>query len=96
MSAIHTALIIALLALPAVGMAAWFARDPRPASPGMALHMAIVGIVMLLASLAIYFADGHADWMRWIVIALVVLINLAVVSLLLYLRRIHRQGRPRP
>lgn len=92
MAALHTALIFAILALPAVGMAAWFARDGRPTSPGMALHMAIIGIVMLLAALAIYRADGHADWMRWIVIALVLLVNLTVASLLLHLRRIHQQS----
>ncbi|PJK12134.1 hypothetical protein CO614_05840 [Lysobacteraceae bacterium NML120232] len=92
MAALHTALIVAVLALPAIGMAAWFARDRRPASPGMALHMAIVGIIMLLAALAIYFVDGNTELMSWIVIALLLLVNLVVVSLLLHLRRLRKQG----
>ena len=96
MDAVIAPLVMAVLALPAIGMAAWFSRDPRATSPTMALHMALVGVVMLLAALAMYFAAGNDDARRLIAIAMVVLVNGLILSLLFAIRRLQRRGPPKP
>ena len=91
MDSVMAPLVIAVLALPAIGMAAWFARDPRPTSPTMAVHMALVGIVMLAAALALHFAAGNDNATRAVVIAMAVLVNALLASLFIAVRRIHRR-----
>ncbi len=95
MANLTAALVMAFLALPAVGMGAWFARDPRPTSPVMALHMALVGIVMLLAALALYLVGDDRTQAMWITIALAVAVNALMLSLVLRIRRV-REDRTRP
>ncbi|MGY0503885.1 hypothetical protein [Luteimonas sp. e5] len=91
MAPLHAALLMALLALPAIGMALWFSRDPRPTSPPMALHMALIGIVMLLLALATYLFAADARLMRTIALGAVLLVNGLVVSLLIAVRRVHKR-----
>lgn len=84
-------LLLALIGLAAVWLAAWLARDNRPASPGLALRMALSGIVILLGALGLYFA-GDGAWGAAVLLAMALLVNLLGLSMWWHLRRIHKQG----
>ncbi len=93
---IYPALLMALLALPAIALAAWLARDRRPVPARMALHLAIAAIAMLLAALGLYLAAGEESWIRAIAITLLLLIQVLALSLFLSLRRLRKQIKPTP
>lgn len=91
MAPLHGALLMAVLALPAVGMALWFARDPRPTSAPLARHVALIAIAMLLLALAVYLLGADPQALRRAVVAAAVVINALIVSLLLAIRRVRRR-----
>lgn len=91
MANLHAALLMAVLALPAIGMALWFSRDPRPTSPTMAVHTALIGVVMLLLALGLYLFAAEPARLRGITVAAVVLVNALVLSLVIAIRRVHKR-----
>ena len=85
-------LIVALSGLPAAGIAAWLARTPDPAGPGLALRMALVALAILLGSLGLYWAAADERRLWAVVVAMVVVVNLLALSMWRHLRRV-REGR---
>ncbi len=86
-------LLLALGGLAAVAIAAWLVKDPRPASPGLGLRMALVGIVILLGALGLYWAGTDETIALWVVLGMALLVNLLGVSMWWHLRRLSRGPR---
>ena len=59
----------------------------------VALHLALVGIVMLLSALGLYFLRDDEAAVGALAILLLVAVNALVVSLLWRMRRFQRGGR---
>lgn len=83
--------LLALAGLPAVGMAAWFARDPRPASRGMALRMALVGIAILLGAAGLHAAGTDGAFALKVVLAMALVVNALALSMWWHVRRIGKE-----
>lgn len=73
-------LLLALIGLAAILLAAWLVRDNRPASPGLALRMALSGIVILLGALGLYFA-GDGTWGTAVLLAMALPVNFLGLSM---------------
>ena len=86
--------LIAVCGLPALALAAWLARDARPASPGLAIRMALVGVVILLGALGMHGAGADGRRVLQVVLAMAVLVNALALSMWWHLRRFHRPGPP--
>jgi len=80
-------LIIAVSGLPALGMAAWYARSDDAHSRGMALRCALIALAILGGAIGLYFAGDHHTAQIAAVVAMVVAVNAVAVSMVLYLRR---------
>ena len=81
-------LIVALTGLPALGIAAWYARgEPGPLARGTALRWALVALAILGGAIGLYFASGHRAATISVVVAMVVAVNALVASMVLHLRR---------
>ncbi|WP_245979181.1 hypothetical protein [Solilutibacter pythonis] len=80
-------LLLALAGLGAVAVAAWLSKDGRPASPGLALRMALTGIAILLGAIALYLTGNDANAATWITLSMALTVNLLAVSMWLHLRR---------
>jgi len=82
-------LLVALTALPALAIAAWQARavatDPK--ARGLALRWAGIALAMLLGAVGLYFAGDDRTRATVVGVAMVVAVNVLLVSMLLHLRR---------
>lgn len=86
-------LLVALTALPALGIAAWQARavatDPK--ARGLALRWAGIALAMLLGAAGLHFAGADRGRATVVGLVMVVAVNVLLVSMILHLRR--RGGR---
>ncbi|CAN7271105.1 hypothetical protein LJR168_001256 [Pseudoxanthomonas sp. LjRoot168] len=84
-------LVLAVSGLPALLIGAWMSRAADDRSRGMALHWVLVGLVIQAGAVGIYWAGGDDRLAQGIVIAMVVLVNALIVSMVLQLRRNRKQ-----
>ena len=80
-------LVLALSGLPALLIGAWVSRARDPRSRGMALHWVLIGLAIQAGAVAVYWAGGDDRLAQGVVIAMVVLVNALIVSMVLQLRR---------
>lgn len=81
-------LLVALSGLPALAVAAWYARGaPDGHVRGIALRWALIGLAVMLGACGLYWAAGDQVRTGVVVIALVVAANALGASLVLHLRR---------
>ncbi|GAB3514195.1 hypothetical protein [Pseudoxanthomonas daejeonensis] len=80
-------LVIAMSGMPALGIAAWYARADDAHSRGAALRWALVALAMLGGAIGLYFAGGSTTAVTTVVVAMVVAVNALLVSVVLHLRR---------
>ena len=80
-------LLLALAGLPAIAVAAWLAKDARPASRGLAIRMALVGIAILLGALGLHWAGTDGRRVLQGVLALAVVVNALALSMWWHVRR---------
>ena len=80
-------LLLALAALPAIAIAAWLAKDARPASRGLAIRMALVGITILLGALGLYWAGDDGGRVLKLMLAMAVLVNALALSMWWHVRK---------
>lgn len=80
-------LLLALAGLPAIAIAAWLAKDTRPASRGLAIRMALVGITILLGALGLYWAGDDGSHALKIVLAMALLVNALALSMWWHVRK---------
>lgn len=85
-------LIVALSGLPALFIGAWVSRARDPRSRGMALHWVLIGLAIQAGAVGLYWAGEDDRLATGAVIAMVVLVNALIVSMVLQLRR---NGTPR-
>ncbi|MDH7454689.1 hypothetical protein QF205_16690 [Luteimonas composti] len=80
-------LLIALTALPALGIAAWQARAAAvdPKARGLALRWAGIALAMFAGAIGLYFAGGRGGATA-VALLMVVVVNVLLVSMLLHLR----------
>ena len=78
--------LLAIAGLPAVAIAAWLARDERPASRGLAVRMALVGIVILLGALGVHWAGDDGSRVLKVVLAMALLVNALALSMWWHVR----------
>lgn len=86
------ALVVAITGLPALCVAAWYARYDDAHARGLALRWALMGLVILLGAVGLYFAGDSKDAATTVALVMVLAVNVLVVSTVLYMRR----GRPGP
>jgi len=81
-------LLIALTALPALGIAAWQARAAAsdPKARGLALRWAGIALAMFGGAIGLYFAGSNRGLATTIAILMVVAVNVLLLSMLLHLR----------
>ena len=81
-------LLVALTALPALGIAAWQARaaasDPR--ARGLAVRWAGIALAMFAGAVGLYFAGGDRELATTIAILMVVAVNVLLLSMILHMR----------
>lgn len=80
-------LVLAISGLPALLIGAWMSRGPDARSRGMAVHWVLVGLTIQAGAVGVYWAGDDNGRVHAIVIAMVVLVNALIVSMLLQLRR---------
>ena len=82
-------LLVALTALPALGIAAWQARAAAidPKARGLALRWAGIALAMLLGAAGLYFAGADRTRATVVGVVMVVAVNVLLVSMILHLRR---------
>ena len=80
-------LVLAISGLPALLIGAWMSRGPDARSRGMAVHWVLVGQAIQAGAVGVYWAGDDNGRVHAIVIAMVVLVNALIVSMLLQLRR---------
>ncbi len=80
-------LLLAFAGLPAIAVAAWLAKDARPASRGLAVRMALVGIAILLGALGLHWAGTDGRRVLQVVLALAVIVNALALSMWWHVRR---------
>jgi hypothetical protein len=80
-------LVLAVSGLPALLIGAWLSRTSDDRSRGMALHWVLVGLAIQAGAVGIYWAGDDSRLAQGIVIAMVVLVNALIVSMVLQLRR---------
>ncbi|HET6396457.1 MAG TPA: hypothetical protein VFF91_06410 [Pseudoxanthomonas sp.] len=85
-------LLVALTGLPALGIAAWYARGDHEQARGLALHWALIGLAILLGAVALYWAGDSRPRITGVAVAMALAVNGLIVSMVLRLRR-DEQGR---
>ena len=80
-------LVLAVSGLPALLVAAWMSRANDVRSRGQALHWLLVGLAIQAGAVGVYFAGDDGRRAQGIVIAMVVMVNALIVSMVLQLRR---------
>lgn len=86
------ALVVAITGLPALGVAAWYARYDDTHARGLALRWSLIALAILCGAVGLYFAGGSRGAATAVAVAMVVAVNVLVVSTVLHMRR----GRPGP
>ena len=84
-------LVLAVSGLPALLIGAWMSRTTDERSRGMALHRVLAGLAIQAGAVGIYWAGDDDRLAQGIVIAMVVLVNALIVSMVLQLRRNRKQ-----
>jgi hypothetical protein len=79
--------VLALSGLPALLIGAWMSRESDRRSRGMALHWVLVGLAIQAGAVGVYWFGEDDGLVHGIVIAMVVLVNALIVSMVLQLRR---------
>ena len=81
-------LLIALTALPALGIAAWQARAAAvdPKARGLALRWAGIALAMFAGAIGLYFAGADRGIATTVAVLMVIVVNALLVSMLLHLR----------
>ncbi|CAN7407024.1 hypothetical protein LJR143_002351 [Pseudoxanthomonas sp. LjRoot143] len=80
-------LVLAISGLPALLIGAWMSREPDARSRALALHWVLVGLAIQAGAVGVYWAGDDDRIAQGIVIAMVVLVNALIVSMVLRLRR---------
>ena len=80
-------LVLAITGLPALGVAAWYARFDHDLARALALRWALIGLSILCGAIGLYFAGDNRTAGTTVVVAMVVAVNVLVVSLVLKMRR---------
>lgn len=81
-------LLVAVGAVPALGIAAWYARAAAdPLARRIALHWALIALSMFLGSAGLYWAGGHQSRVAAVAILMVVAVNALAVSMIVQMRR---------
>jgi hypothetical protein len=83
-------LLVAVSAMPALGIAAWYGRrQAGPVANGLALRWALLAIAVLLGASGLHWAGGAKGPTTAVVVLMVVAVNATIVSMVLHLRRSH-------
>lgn len=82
-----TPLVLALSGLPALFIGAWVSRARDLRSRDMALHWVLIGLAIQVGAVGVYWAGRDDRLAHGLVIAMVVLVNALIVSMVLQLRR---------
>ena len=85
-------LVLAVSGLPALLVGAWLSRANDDRSRGLALHWVLVGLAIQAGAVGIHWAGDDDSIAQGIVIAMVVLVNALIVSMVLQLRRRNRKS----
>ncbi len=85
-------LVLAVSGLPALLIGAWMSRANDDRSRGLALHWVLVGLAIQAGAVGVYWAGDDDRIAQGIVIAMVVLVNALIVSMVLQLRRRNRKA----
>lgn len=80
-------LVIALTGLPALGVAAWYARFDHDRARALALRWALIGLSALCGAIGLYFAGDSQALATAVVVAMVVAVNALAVSVVMQMRR---------
>ena len=80
-------LVLALSGLPALLIGAWVSRTGDPRSRGMAAHWVLIGLAIQAGAVGLYCAGDDDRMAQGAVIAMVVLVNALIISMVLQLRR---------
>ena len=80
-------LILAVSGLPALLIGAWTSRAADDRSRGMALHWVLIGLTIQAGAVGVYATGDDEGLAQGVVIAMVVLVNALIVSMVLQLRR---------
>ncbi|WP_372012591.1 hypothetical protein [Pseudoxanthomonas sp. 10H] len=80
-------LVIALTGMPALVIAAWYARADDAHARGTALRWALIALSILAGATGLYFTGGDRAAGTAVVVAMVLAVNALVVSMVLHLRR---------
>ena len=84
-------LLVAIGALPALGIAGWYARiaqDPR--ARNIALHWALIALAMFLGAAGLHWAGNEQGRIMTVAVAMVVAVNALAISMILRMRRSDR------
>jgi len=84
-------LVLAVSGLPALLIGAWMSREAGARSRGLALHWVLVGLAIQAGAVGVYWAGDDDRLAQGVVIAMVVLVNALIVSMVLQLRRNRKQ-----
>ena len=85
-------LIVALTGLPALGIAAWHARDDTGQARILGLHWALIALAIFIGAACLYWAGDSGRRVTAVVVAMALAVNGLIVSMALRLRR-EGQGR---
>lgn len=81
-------LLVALGAMPALGIAAWYARAAaHPTARSIALHWALIALAMLVGAAGLYWAGDDRGRIATVAVLMVVAVNALALSMLLRMRR---------
>lgn len=80
-------LVIAITGLPALGVAAWYARADDAHHRGLALRWALIGLAILCGAIGLYFAGASQAAATAVVVAMVLVVNALAVSVVMHMRR---------
>lgn len=80
-------LLVAIGGMPALGIAAWYARVANPLARIVALHWAMIALCMFLGALGLYWAGAQQGRIATVAVLMVVAVNALALSMILRLRR---------
>ncbi|KAF1702463.1 hypothetical protein [Pseudoxanthomonas suwonensis] len=81
------ALVVAITGLPALGVAAWYARYEDEHARGLALRWSLIALAILCGAVGLYFAGGSRGATTAVAVAMAVAVNALAVSTVLHVRR---------
>ena len=81
-------LLVAVSGMPALGIAAWYARAATHPTPrSVALHWALIALTLFLGASGLHWASGSESRTATVAIIMVIAVNALIVSMVLRLRR---------